>query len=388
MHDRAATSADRFSGRADDLWRWWLHTGEPATLQCLALAMFIPPTLVILGIAPFEQALRVVLAALWIAAGLLILRLPRLLRSEWRRALTIVLLGAMGLAFMLAGSAGAGLTFGTATVEAAGPLTFKSSPRISREAFSRLLQRGNGAGPSPAAPTADELYDIIVGYGLDPAIALAFFAHESQMGTTGATAAYDLKNWGGTRRATNPAYQRELVRVGGGTFVRYHSWPDGVRDWCELILRRYVNRGLHTVEAAVPYYAPSSDGNVPDAYISNIYRTVGAWQGRSFTRAGRELRSYADSLHIALLKETFTSAGTTFHEQWAFHQFLLSESRAGRPLGSPLDDSHQIEIGGKPYVVQTFALDTLYTPLADDASKTNWSDVRRLSDLLRQTPVP
>jgi hypothetical protein len=144
-------------------------------------------------------------------------------------------------------------------------LTFAHAPRMSAEAFARVLVR-NG---SPAAPNAAGLYQIIVSYGLDPAVALAFFAHESTYGKYG-VAARSL-NWGNLRRGAR-AY-----KVAGG-FGYYGSWSESLQDWCELIISRYVRRGLATVELAIPVYAPSSDGNAPVRYIAFVRRLVEGWQ--------------------------------------------------------------------------------------------------------------
>jgi hypothetical protein len=114
-------------------------------------------------------------------------------------------------------------------------LLFVHTPRMSAESFARVLSRNS----SPAAGTAADLYTIICSYNLDPAVALAFFAHESTYGKYG-VAARSL-NWGNLRRGAR-AY-----KVAGG-FGYYHSWADSLRDWCELISSRYVARGLATVE--------------------------------------------------------------------------------------------------------------------------------------------
>jgi hypothetical protein len=97
-----------------------------------------------------------------------------------------------------------------------------------------------------------------------------------------------------------------------------------------------------------------------------------------------------DDLETGLVTEMFRSTDLEYNSEWAFHRYMLDEARAGRPLGSPLSESRYITVGGQRYAIQTFALDTLYTPLADVESDTNWSDVRRLSDLLntsQQTPI-
>lgn len=351
------------------VWAIWRERVEPLLLTMLALAgMSLGPMLVLEIITPW-QAMRIGVVLAWIAGALLLLRLPRVLQSERLR---------IGLLILIIGSALAAAFFvRTPSAEAQGGLTFRSPPRIGQAAFSQILVNAG----SPAAPYADELYNIIVSYGLDPAVALAFFQHESQYCTTGACARGDLRNWGMLRRAVRPERSTGTVRG----FARYVSWQDSVRDWCELILG-YISRGMDTVEKAVPVYAPASDGNVPSAYIAAVRQLVSAWSGRVVGEPS--LRAYDLPLDQALIAETFLASNVQFHPTWAFHNYLLREAHAGRPLGAPLGESRVINVRGQRFAVQVFALDTLYTPLAPTPSETNWSDVRRLSDLLRQGPAP
>ncbi len=351
--------------------RWWRERGEPRALTALSLIATSLPPLVLLDLLPPETARRIAIALAWAAASLLLLRLPALLRGEGRRLGLLAALLAVGI-----GASSGALGPSQAAAQSAG-LTFRAAPRISQASFGRIL----AAAGSPAAPHADELYNIIVGYGLDPAVALAFFQHESQYCTTGRCARSDLKNWGMLRRHIKP--QRNAGITDG--FARYATWQDGTRDWCELILG-YISRGMDTVEKALPVYAPAADGNVPTAYINAVRRLVSAWSGQS--AGDLALRSYDGPLDQALVAETFLSAGVEFHPTWAFHNYVLTEAHAGRPLGAPVDESRIISVGGKRYAVQVFALDTLFTPIAPDESETDWSDVRRLSDLLRRGPAP
>lgn len=347
----------------------WRARGEALVITALALVGLSLPPLLMLELLTPHQAVRGAVVLAWAAASLLLLRLPALLRDVRRRVALLALLAVGALA-------GAGLIL-SPVAQAQGGLSFRAAPRISQGAFSQILANAG----SPAAPHADELYAIIVAYGLDPAVALAFFQHESQYCTTGACARGDLQNWGMLRRAIRP--ERSVGTAQG--FARYVSWQDGVRDWCELILG-YINRGMDTVEKAVPVYAPQSDGNVPAAYIGAIRRQVAAWAGRAVGEPA--LRAYAGSLDQALIAETFLATNVEFHPTWAFHNFALAEAHAGRPLGAPLDESRIINVGGQRFAVQVFALETLYTPIAATDAETNWGDVRRMSALLRQGPAP
>jgi hypothetical protein len=380
--------------------RWWQRRGEPFVLSVLVGVALTLPLLWLAEILTPQQAARVLLGLLWAAGLLLLARLPRLLRHERARMLTLALLGGGALLGLLV--APTAHTLARPAPPAAevvppaaplgqeassGSLTFKSPPRISREMFAQLLYQGTGGGgPSPAAPEADKLYDIIVGYELDPAVALAFFAQESQFCTTGICASHNMHSWGGQRAAFRPERSAGIVHSSlYGPFVSYANWEDGVHDWCELILYGYVGRGLDTVAAAIPVYAPEFDNNDPAVYINNVHRRVAVWRGQDPGPVFVDRHVY-DSLEEGLVTETFLASDLEYHPSWAFHTFMLNEARAGRPLGSPLGESLRITANGKKYVVQTFALDTIYTPLADVESETDWSDVRRLSELFNAPP--
>jgi hypothetical protein len=264
-------------------------------------------------------------------------------------------------------------------------LTFRSAPRISRTQWRAILtSRG-----SPVAPVADECYNIVVAAGLDPAVALAFFAKESTFGTAGVSV--EAKNWGNVRTPQRPelACGRVTSRRGHGEYVAYRTWQDGLMDWCARINEKYIDGwGLTTIEAALPKYAPASDNNDTALYIRQVCDWVARWQredpdpthadvgdamvGGPTTQGDEHMHA----LREALIRETFAVNGATFHPEWAFHQYALSEAQAGRPLGAPQADVVYIKVGGVDYALQVFALDTLYVAVP------NWSEIKRLSQLL------
>lgn len=243
-------------------------------------------------------------------------------------------------------------------------LTFRCPPRISRDEFARVLQKFN----SPCAPIAAECYDTITSTGLDPAVALAFFAHESTFGTRGV--AVETLNWGNVRKAFKP---ERAVGTHPRNFVIFRSWQDGLRDWCERINARYIDeRGLDTVEKAIPVYAPSSDGNNVQAYIDKVTRLVSTWIAED------QATNPATSLRDELLKATFATVSAAVHPEQAFFQYMISELRAGRSLGNPIGEQRMITVGSTQYVLQAFAMDTIYAPVP------RWNEIGRLSDLLKQ----
>lgn len=394
----AQHSRQRAGSRARAFGHWWRQTGEPLALGVLVLLLLTLPLLVLLDLLTLRDGVRGLIGLVWLAGMLLLPRLPRLLRQERRRSMVLVWVGVLAVVLLLlAGRSAPLLAEATrelypqaapARLQSAPEMTFKSPPRISRDMFAQLLQQGTGGGgTSPAAPEADKLYDILLDYELDPAVALSFFAQESQFCTTGICASHDMHSWGGNRAAFDKSRAVDIVYASSGPFVSYASWEDGLRDWCELILYRYIDRGLDTVEKAVPVYAPAFDGNNPDAYIATVRRRIAVWQGQDPGTITDPAAHTYDNLETALITETFVSNGLEYNSEWAFHQYMVDEARNGRPLGSPLDESRRITVNGQDYVIQAFAFDTLYTPLAPNESDTNWNDVRRLNDLLHP-PAP
>lgn len=159
-------------------------------------------------------------------------------------------------------------------------LTLVSAPRCSLAIFSAVL----AAYGSPAAMFAADLYAILVGYGLDPAVALAFFVHESSCGTAGI--AQRTLGWGNVRPAALACVGKKSRRTGViNNFAAYASWADGLHDWAAYILCRYVLRNLETVRQIIPIYAPTSDRNNPDAYINAVLTNVARWQAESAAHA-------------------------------------------------------------------------------------------------------
>ena len=148
-------------------------------------------------------------------------------------------------------------------------LTLQTAPRISIHQFTRVLDKFH----SPALIEADALYATCLSYKLDPAVALAFFAHESTCGTVGK--AVETRNWGNIRVGQG----RQDKNANGWAW--YRTWNDGLADWCQLINRLYIVRwSLTTVGQLMPRYAPRSDGNAPTAYIRAVLGLVASWQAQ------------------------------------------------------------------------------------------------------------
>ena len=247
-------------------------------------------------------------------------------------------------------------------------LLFRSAPRISFGQFDRVLQKF----ASPCAPIAQDCYDIVCVSGIDPAIALAFFAKESVFGTRGL--AVETKNWGNVRTPFRP---ERAIGTHPRNFAIYATWQDSLVDWCERINERYIReRGLDTVEKAIPVYAPSFDGNSVQGYINFVTSHVAQWMTEDGKQALPPTTPAAPaSLREELLRATFAATGASFRPDTPIYQFFAHEAETGRPLGNPLGEVQRVTIEGQDYLMQVFALDTLYSPIASP------DEIYRLSDL-------
>lgn len=126
---------------------------------------------------------------------------------------------------------------------------------------------------SPAQGTGQALYDGGVKYGIDPAYALAFFMHESTLGTAGeARVTLAL----GNLRCID---DRPCIDQDRGGYAQFNSWQDGYEHWYQLLTGPvYRGAGLTTVQAIIPRYAPSADNNNEQAYIDSLIYSVNAWR--------------------------------------------------------------------------------------------------------------
>lgn len=159
-------------------------------------------------------------------------------------------------------------------------LSIAGPPTISGETIDEVLAAHN----SPVAGQGQEIFEICVERGIDPALALGFFGKESTFGTDGA--ATQTNSWGN-------------IKNGQGGWRTYDSYLDGLVDWCDLMNDEYVKpvseggRGLPTLDTAIPVYAPSSDNNDVGKYINDVASWIADWRQieRSRPAAGGEVNS-------------------------------------------------------------------------------------------------
>jgi hypothetical protein len=138
-------------------------------------------------------------------------------------------------------------------------------PSISLTTLKNFLTELN----SPALPEAETMYRAIVEEGGDPALALAFFEHESGGGKAGVATV--TKSIGNIRCS---AGYRCYTTSGNGSFRLYATWTEGSRDWVRLLKYYRDTLKLTTLEQIIPVYAPTADKNNPPAYILGVKKRV------------------------------------------------------------------------------------------------------------------
>jgi N-acetylmuramoyl-L-alanine amidase len=143
-------------------------------------------------------------------------------------------------------------------------------PTINLTLFREVLANAG----SPAFDEVDVCYQTSTDNWVNPAVALAFFALESNYGTT--PSAVERMNWG---NLTDPAT---------GQLLSYDAWALGLRDWCNHFrLPPYSTQNLHTISQIVPVYKPSSAGGTIEGYNTYILRLhdlIKGWQEQMIAR--------------------------------------------------------------------------------------------------------
>jgi Mannosyl-glycoprotein endo-beta-N-acetylglucosaminidase len=146
------------------------------------------------------------------------------------------------------------------TFAASNRFSVVSRPTITAAGINSILCQNH----SPACGTGQSLYNLGIKYGINPAVALAFFNEESTFGRFGVAA---VTHSLGNIRCT-PGYKC----ISG--FRAYHTWVQGYQDWYRLIRYLYVNTWhLTTIPQIIARYAPSSE-NSTSLYIRNVEQFV------------------------------------------------------------------------------------------------------------------
>ncbi|MDP9352509.1 MAG: hypothetical protein M3P51_13360 [Chloroflexota bacterium] len=146
-------------------------------------------------------------------------------------------------------------------------------PSINYPGFKDVLRRYES--PLAVHDAAPRLYGACIAAGLDPAVALAFAIKEHSLRWLGV--AEKTLGWG------NVVCTERWTNQGGrciGRFAAYDTYEQGLVEWLGVMQRVYRDRGLLSISQAVPIYAPTSDGNDPDAYVEQVNGWIEAWERR------------------------------------------------------------------------------------------------------------
>lgn len=147
-----------------------------------------------------------------------------------------------------------------------GSILLQTPPTITAQQIDDIL----ASYKSPAAGTGQTFYDLGVQYGINPAIALAFYIHESSAGTAGVAVE--------TRSIGNIICAGYVTCSSG--FRSYSNWHDSIEDWYRLISSEYIEgRGHTTIADVIPVYCPIGDGCDSAHYIATVESMVYSWNG-------------------------------------------------------------------------------------------------------------
>jgi hypothetical protein len=104
--------------------------------------------------------------------------------------------------------------------------------------------------------------------GVDPAVFMGVFWHESHFGLRGVAAG--THSPGNLRCYSDPLPGSYCYP---GDYEAYSSWWYGI-DATYTLLRSYAHHGARTVAEAIPIWAPPSDSNNDPAYIQSVLATM------------------------------------------------------------------------------------------------------------------
>lgn len=159
--------------------------------------------------------------------------------------------------------------------------SLSSGCSLSAETFDAEL----AAYGSPATGSGAASVEFCQAYGIDNAYALAMFIRESSAGTAPSWAGQK----GSGRTTANPG---NIICAGYpscfGAFRDYaDDWSAGWQAMFLLLATYRDERGLSTIREAIAVWAPSSDGNDPDGYASEVVARVSGWRNAALTFGGR-----------------------------------------------------------------------------------------------------
>lgn len=139
---------------------------------------------------------------------------------------------------------------------------FRTTGNTDRETFRRALAR-TIAGPSPMAAEADAIYDVLAPIGLTRlAAAMCWIERRNETDP------------GGLRYYGRNLHNAWAIKS-GGTWAKYPNYAQAARDWSARILGPTYEDATSLADF-IAIYAPSSDGNDPNAYATMAANEINA----------------------------------------------------------------------------------------------------------------
>ena len=153
-----------------------------------------------------------------------------------------------------------------------------SQPRLSPAFLNKVL----AAYHSPAQGLGQQIYELGRQAGVNSDLLAALFGHESLFGTTGEAR---ISKSVGNLRCLDRSYATYRPSCADG-YAQFAHWIDGIGASYRLLKVGYID-GLVTIPLVghrcttlaqvIVVWAPTSDGNAPDAYIQDVLTFLSAW---------------------------------------------------------------------------------------------------------------
>lgn len=150
--------------------------------------------------------------------------------------------------------------FGAVMVSVTPNTPFRETGNTDRASFCAHLSRTQSGTPSPVAPEADAIYDVLAPLGLTRLGAAIGWIERSNE-----TNPADLQYYGRELHNLFAVKNPPAEQAAKGVWRRYPSYAAAAADWGSYILGP-VYQDLKTIAELIGRYAPWSDGNNPDNY--------------------------------------------------------------------------------------------------------------------------
>lgn len=161
------------------------------------------------------------------------------------------------------------------------PYSIVGKPTLTPARINTILS----AYHSPLSGRGQDIYTTTIKYGIDPALAMGFYLHESSMGTQGEAAT--TNSWGNLRCVSDAACintQRQPCQPGQSCYAAFPNGIAGLNRWCVLLMSNlYVGDGRVIVDDIIDRYAPSGDNNNVGGYIWNLKKSTDTWRAGGVT---------------------------------------------------------------------------------------------------------